>query len=436
MTAPWNWLNRGDPNAGQGMPYGRQPYVPQKVSILDRLAARLFPATQGLDPSVSQGVGRQGLLNIGTNLLQAGGPQAQQQGTLANIGAAIGGVDIQGLTQQALKMQAYRQQQMAQHQAAEVVMRHPAKPGETPEDRFGRFSDILSELAGIPGTEHLIGPLSNVMQSLKPDRAQFQLRASIDPTTKQPILTRVNMGTGASDVVFDAGGKPVRPVDPTQYITDDQGNVYLARGTQGSGVQGVRGKTAGAGLTQEKAAAGARTAIQAIDDAESLYSQGPEVDVLPLGAALARGAKTGGGLVGAIAGAAEPLAQQSMTPGQQQFQADMQRMVHSMVGLLPGSRQSVTLFNSLVNAYTPQPSEAPQARAAKRAARQRAKVWLAAVSQGQKVPILPELAEHGITDSDVTVEGAAPVASPAQPPAPVTPAAPAYNPKFWRRRAP
>jgi hypothetical protein len=140
------------------------------MSILDRLAARLFPATQMLGPEVSQGVGRQGLLNIGTNLLQAGGPSAQQQGTLANIGRSIGGVDVNDLTQQALKLQAYRQQQDAQRRASEVVQRHPPKAGETPEDRFGRFSDILTELATIPGTEHLIGPLSNVMNALKPDR--------------------------------------------------------------------------------------------------------------------------------------------------------------------------------------------------------------------------------------------------------------------------
>jgi hypothetical protein len=140
------------------------------MSILDRLAARLFPATQMLDPQASQSAGRQGLLQIGTNLLQAGGPSAQQQGTLANIGRSIGGVDVNDLTQQALKLQAYRQQQDAQRRASEVVQRHPPKAGETPEDRFGRFSDILTELATIPGTEHLIGPLSNVMNALKPDR--------------------------------------------------------------------------------------------------------------------------------------------------------------------------------------------------------------------------------------------------------------------------
>ena len=191
MTAPWNWLNRGDPNAGQGMPYGRPPYVPQKVSILDRLAARLFPAPQGLDPSVSQGVGRQGLLNIGTNLLQAGGPQAQQQGTLANIGAAIGGVDIQGLTQQALKMQAYQQQRQVEQRVQQV-----AQGTRGIKDPYQRVAAMVTELAGEPGTEDLVGKLSNVLAQLKPERSRGRtIHAGVGASGK-PELFLIDPDTG------------------------------------------------------------------------------------------------------------------------------------------------------------------------------------------------------------------------------------------------
>jgi len=191
------------------------------------------------------------------------------------------------------------------------------------------------------------------------------------------------------------------------------------------------------GFLEQKARAGSGTAVESIDDAERLLARNPEADVLPLGAALARGAKTSGGLIGAIAGAAEPLAQRSMTPDQQQFQADAQRMVHSMVGLLPGSRQSQVLFNSLVNAYTPQPGESPQARNAKRAARLRARHWLAAIAEGRSVPIPPELAEAGITPADIggpDEESDEPTPeSPAQERREPghSPTSPSYNRRFW-----
>jgi hypothetical protein len=155
------------------------------------------------------------------------------------------------------------------------------------------------------------------------------------------------------------------------------------------------------GFLEQKAQAGAGTAVESIDEAEALLRRNANADRLPLGAALARGAKTGGGLTGVLGGLAEPLAQRSMTPDQQEFQAAMQRMVHSMVGLLPGSRQSQVLFNSLVNAYTPQPGESAQARSAKRAARARAREWLAAVAGGHRVPVPPELAAQGITAEDL-----------------------------------
>lgn len=180
------------------------------------------------------------------------------------------------------------------------------------------------------------------------------------------------------------------------------------------------------GVLEQKATAGAGTALESIDDAERLLAANPEADVLPLGAALARGAKTSGGLMGTLGGIAEPLAQRSMTPDQQQFQADMQRMVHSMVGLLPGSRQSIVLFNSLVNAYTPLPNESAQTRTAKRAARQRARAWLAAIAAGKPVPVPPELAAAGITDADITPSPT--TTSPAPAPSPRTPG---YNPRFW-----
>jgi len=162
------------------------PYSPPKLSILDRLQQRLFPSLGMLDPQAGQAVGRQGLLQLGTNLLQAGGASAQQGGTLANIGRAIGGVDINDLTQQAMRLQAYQQQQRTQAQVAGV-----AQKAQGIADPYQRVAQMVSELAGQPGTEDLVGKLSNVLAQLKPERPdRGVLRAGlVDPKTGKPVLS-------------------------------------------------------------------------------------------------------------------------------------------------------------------------------------------------------------------------------------------------------
>ncbi len=107
------------------MPLAPPPYA-RKPSIVDRVLSRLFPTaayTGLLDPEQQQGLQRQGLLNVGLNLLQAGGPSAQQRGTLANLGASIQGVNFPEMAQQALQMQAYRQQQAGQQAIAQAAVR-------------------------------------------------------------------------------------------------------------------------------------------------------------------------------------------------------------------------------------------------------------------------------------------------------------------------
>lgn len=373
---------------------------------------RLFPVSDYgglLDPRAIQ---RQGLLALGTNLLQAGGRSPNQRGTLANIGSALQSVNIPDMVQTAMRMRAAQEQFTTQRDARaaldRIAKKYPPAEGETPDATYARVAKIVGELVGVPGTEDLIGKYSNVLAQLRPQRE----------VRDRYVFKTIPEGNGRW------GQYRVNVDDPTEQIRI--GDAQPPATAEGQN------------LLREKAAAGARTAIESIDDAEKLLVGDPTADVLPLGAALARGAKAGGGVLGTLAGAAEPLAQRSMTPNQQQFQADMQRMVHSMVGLLPGSRQSIVLFNSLVNAYTPQPGEAAQVRTAKRNARQRAREWLRAVQQGKKVALLPELAEHGITEADLELPSGADEARPESPAAPATPpspgAAPAgYNPKFWRQ---
>lgn len=193
MTAPWgNWLNTGDPNAGTAVPYSGP--VPPKQSILDRLMGRLFPASALLDPGTAQTVQRQGLLQLGTNLLQAGGAAPMQRGTLANIGASIGGVDINELTKNALAMQEYQRSLAAQRQVANVVAAHPASPGETPTQTHDRLAQLVGQLAGIPEALPIVEKLGPIITALKPAANKWSFQTVEE--NGQPVLYRVNEDTG------------------------------------------------------------------------------------------------------------------------------------------------------------------------------------------------------------------------------------------------
>src|SRR6266566_1954654 len=106
------------------------PYQP-KPSIVDRVLGRLLPTPAGLDPAAAHQLQRQGLLQIGTSLMRSGGAAPYQRGTLANIGGAIGGVDLQGMVQNALQVQAYQKQQADQAQQEQLLagIQGP-KPGQ------------------------------------------------------------------------------------------------------------------------------------------------------------------------------------------------------------------------------------------------------------------------------------------------------------------
>lgn len=175
------------------VPYAPPPYA-KKPSIVDRVLGRLFPTAQYaglLDPEQQQGLQRQGLLNVGLNLLQAGGPQAQQQGTLANIGSSIQGVNFPQMAEQALQVQAYRKQQQGQEQIQGIVSKYAAPEGELPAQRFDRLTRLTQALIGVPGAEHLLGPISNFLAQTKPDPAdRGTIRAGmVDPKTGRPVLS-------------------------------------------------------------------------------------------------------------------------------------------------------------------------------------------------------------------------------------------------------
>lgn len=223
-----------------GSPLFANPPAPyaKKPSIVDRVLGRLFPTAQYaglLDPEQQQGLQRQGLLNVGLNLLQAGAPSANQRGTLANIGASIQGVNFPQMAEQALQMQAYRQQLMGQRAIAEATARHPAQPGENREAAYNRLTAIASEVIGI--SPELGAKFAPILAALKPDKPSNPQEVSgiVDnrlgsPTVGQSGTFLIPFPGAPKDQWQFLAGKPREPKEPTpqervagsQYASADE----------------------------------------------------------------------------------------------------------------------------------------------------------------------------------------------------------------------
>src|SRR5439155_27176815 len=161
-----------------------------------------------------QGLQRQGLLNVGLNLLQAGGAQPQQRGTLANLGSSIQGVDVNQAAQQALQLQAYRNQQQEQRAISDVATRHPIRPGMSRDEIYNNQLEMLNELMTIPGGAAIAEKWAPVIAATKPptpDRARWSFQTLME--NGEPVLYRVNEDTG---VKYRLGfGKPPAGSEPT-----------------------------------------------------------------------------------------------------------------------------------------------------------------------------------------------------------------------------
>lgn len=153
------------------------------------------PSAGILTPEDQAMIKRNTLLQVAAGLLQAGGRSPNQRGTLANIGSALAGIDLPGATQSALRMRAavdeLNERANARQAYADISRRNPVIPGENAEQRFNRISNIVSELIGVPGSEDLVGKLSNVLAQLKPAKQGRLIRSvELDENGKPTAVFR------------------------------------------------------------------------------------------------------------------------------------------------------------------------------------------------------------------------------------------------------
>ena len=251
-----------------------------------------------------------------------------------------------------------------------------------------------------------LGALSTARKQRK-ERAEEEearaLRASAERRAMQQSLLSERLG---ESLIRQRAQTPVR-VDPygpaaTTEVIRRQGAAARARqaGKPPSGLE-------------NKVRLGAHNAADALTRAETLLAQDPEADVEPEAAAAMEGLSRIPVVGGMATGMVEAQRQRRRSPSQQAFQSYMDQFVHNAVGLLPGSRQSIVLFQNLRQAYVPAAGQSPEARAAKRAQRNRLIALLKQLAAGERVDFgdLPGFVEA----------------------APQT-GAPSYNPKFWTSR--
>lgn len=183
------------------------PYLP-KPSILDRILGRLIPTDQYgglLDPTQQKSLQRQGLLQLGTGML------AQPGSALGAFGKAYQGLDIPGMADHALKLQAYRTQ-IGEKQAVAAAKAKP-RTG-TP---YEQLQALVTDLAGMAGTEPITGPLSSILDALKQNPRSGATH--VVPLNDGIYLVRDD---GTKIRVGPAPGKPPKEPTPAERVAGSQ----------------------------------------------------------------------------------------------------------------------------------------------------------------------------------------------------------------------
>lgn len=191
---------------------------------------------------------------------------------------------------------------------------------------------------------------------------------------------------------------------------------------------------------EQKVQLGAQNAAAAARAAVALARRDAAANVMPVAAEIAEGAAESkiADYVPGLKGAAGALRRSQMTDSQQQFQNLLNVVAHNSVGLLPGSRQSIVLFQNLRSAYASAANDSPGVRAQKLQLLENLAAELERVARGERAQLQTLPGYEDYQPSRAAPPTIAPVAAdtgPA-PPAPVV-APPRPSPAInWSRYKP
>jgi len=206
--------------------------------------------------------------------------------------------------------------------------------GMNPESLLGQLPKLQGQQR-IDNTTAALGQLwtefnSNPKNMTDPiAQHSFLMHAAlIDPDRAQ----------GFASILKNLAGRyvPIPANDGDIYTLDTQTGVVTKTGYNG----GAKGKN---GIAPEKLQGQALMAAQQLKDMIALIDKNPQAPVTPSLVAGIRGAKTGGGVVGALAGFAEPFAQSQLLPEQQQFQRMADNFITSYLPIIGGRTQGKLL---------------------------------------------------------------------------------------------
>lgn len=158
-------------------PSAQAPAPTEHHGLLRRLlenfgAPRVDPTIAGaMSPEQQNYLRSQGQAGLASALLQASGPRPQGTANFPQrVGEAFGASQanwqqIQDRGVQALQL---ARQMATQRAVAGIQAKYAPKQGETPPEVYARLSQMVGELASVPGAEAAVGHYAPILEALKP----------------------------------------------------------------------------------------------------------------------------------------------------------------------------------------------------------------------------------------------------------------------------
>lgn len=361
------------------------PPVAPRPTIWDRLRVggeRLFgiPQDAGLLAPEDRSLAlRQGLLSAGAAVANSDPSQGILHGLVQGVAAGRGGA-MSGIEQQ----DALIARQAGFAQREKRLQFQQKYLGANTSDRQVLMSMLRDAVA--LGLQHEGTQLASALSGMGAENPMRNRDPNSPEVLAAKLQSQKDLATWAREngyqVAYNAqGDATLVPTSPDRPAVPVPGGKAAGKPMASQGTTNV---LAG------KVRTGAQNALQALEEADQILREDRTADITPVASGIASSAAQSriADYVPGLKGGAEALAQSQMTTAQQKFQAAMSRFAHNAVGLLPGSRQSIALFNDLRQAYTPKQGQTSQEfRDASRAARTRLAEKMRQLAKGETVSL-------------------------------------------------
>lgn len=222
--------------------------------------------------------------------------------------------------------------------------------------------------------------------------------ATVSPATAQTAATAFQKQEGDFAPVVGSNGE-VYTINKRTGVVNRSGANVGPKGTMGA-------------LTPQETAITAQQAVEAADGALALARQDPTAAVPSTAAAMLQGT-AGKSVAGVPMGGVAPLAQRLMTPNQQRFQQYRNQFIVAATALMPKSRMSPSIMNTILGGYFSPAGSSPEARSQALQSLLNYRNQLAQLASGKPVnmtalPGFKETAQAAVQDQSQPIGGADP----------------------------